>query len=254
MAFRIRPAQHPKETYKVLELYLELIAAADECQFRARIPIAQEIGMLPDASVPGPFTAPTGRLFVAVSHVDNSVIGFAALQSAEQEEGASEDRKTVCILRRLYCTPSMRGRNVGKALLEEVVISARTLRYDEIRMTLCPHMTETRILCTSSGFEVAAANDVSQLGTELIMVKRLSLFDFGSMPSTMGPFVRDRFGDLGCLDTYGDLQVIEGLEIVGSPETEKRKIVKGRKIELVIRTKKAQKWRWKATRSERGSH
>src|SRR5579872_4679230 len=68
------------------------------------------------ASLPGPFSPPAGRLFVA--RVDGNVAGCVAIKPHDAH---------LCELKRLYVRPEFRGRGVGVELVRRAVDEARSI-------------------------------------------------------------------------------------------------------------------------------
>jgi putative acetyltransferase len=81
------------------------------------------------AGLPGAYSPPSGRLFLA--HSDGQLAACGALRPFA--EG-------VCEMKRLFVRPAFRGRGIGRALAERLIAEARTIGYHAMRLdTLGAH-------------------------------------------------------------------------------------------------------------------
>jgi carbonic anhydrase len=79
------------------------------------------------ASLPGPYAAPSGRLFLA----HDAELGCIGVRQHEGER---------CEIKRLYVRESARGTGLGRALIEAAIEVARDLGYAEALVSTLPEM------------------------------------------------------------------------------------------------------------------
>ena len=100
--------------------------------------IAEEL-----ASLPQPFTAPSGKLLVAVAP-DGRVCGCVGLK---QQDGAE------CEIKRLYVRAESRGLGLGRELLEAALDAACVMGYSIALVSSVPgHMPEAMGMYQRAGF------------------------------------------------------------------------------------------------------
>ena len=92
-------------------------------------------------SLPGPYVAPRGAIWLASS--DGLGIGCVALRPV------SEDAAEV---KRMFVDSAWRGRGVGRALMETLVAGARRRGYATLRLGTLADMTAAHSLYHSLGF------------------------------------------------------------------------------------------------------
>lgn len=132
------PAHHAEFVPQVRELFVEYAAAIGvDLAFQN---FAQEL-----AELPGKYTPPDGRLFLAVQEGQSA--GCVALRKIGKE---------VCEMKRLYVRPAFRGRGVGQTLATGVIEEARAVGYRLMRLDTLPSMKEAITLYRSLGFQNAA--------------------------------------------------------------------------------------------------
>ena len=90
---------------------------------------------------PVQYTPPTGSLFLALSQ--NLPIGCVGVRYFEDG---------ICEMKRLFVTPSFRGKRVGRLLAEAAVEAGKNLGYERMRLDTLPTMEKANHLYRSLGF------------------------------------------------------------------------------------------------------
>lgn len=90
------------------------------------------------------YEAPQGRLLLA--REGDTVLGCAALRSVDE---------STCEMKRVYVRPAARGRNLGRLLVEAILIEAKLAGYSRICLDVLPEFTAAQTLYESMGFEHA---------------------------------------------------------------------------------------------------
>jgi len=135
------------------------------------------------ASLPGAYSAPQGRLFVA--EVDGRPAGCVGVRPLPDSDG-------VCEMKRLYVTPEERGHGVGAALALAAIKVAKEIGYRKLMIDTLPNMRMAVKLYRELGFTEAPnyyqtpiegtmflALDLDNWSEEEIRSENLShLFDF----------------------------------------------------------------------------
>ena len=131
----LRQAESPVQIAQARELFLEY---ADSLGFSLCFQsFDQEL-----ASLPGNYAPPDGRLLLA--EYRGQLAGCVALHKLEPE---------VCEMKRLYLRAQLRGRGVGRALVEAVIAEARMIGYQKMRLdTVEPMMPNAVALYRRLGF------------------------------------------------------------------------------------------------------
>jgi GNAT superfamily N-acetyltransferase len=93
-------------------------------------------------SLPGPYAPPQGELLLAKR--GDHVLGCIALKPLAPPRVAE--------IKRLFVRPQVRGKGVGKALVEAVIAVAQALGYGEIKLDTLPQMKGAIALYKSNGF------------------------------------------------------------------------------------------------------
>ena len=93
------------------------------------------------SELPGDYAPPSGALLLAL--VDDRPVGCVAVRRLDRE--TSE-------MKRLYGRPSVRGRGVGRSLVEAAIREARRLGYARICLDTVPGMDRAQALYRALGF------------------------------------------------------------------------------------------------------
>ncbi|MFA6508132.1 MAG: helix-turn-helix domain-containing GNAT family N-acetyltransferase [Treponemataceae bacterium] len=123
------------------------------------------------ASLPGKYAPPTGALFLASvprSRGGGEPAGCVALRKLE---------KGVCEMKRLFVRPEYRGFGVGKALAARIVLSARELGYERMRLDTLERLGEAVALYRSMGFHPIDPYCDNPLEGAVFLEKELNLPD-----------------------------------------------------------------------------
>jgi ribosomal protein S18 acetylase RimI-like enzyme len=75
------------------------------------------------AELPGDYAPPTGRLLLA--EFEGQVAACVALRRLERD---------ICEMKRLYLRPEFRGKGVGRAMAERIIVEARQIGYQRMRL------------------------------------------------------------------------------------------------------------------------
>jgi putative acetyltransferase len=97
------------------------------------------------AGLPGDYAPPTGRLLIA--EYSGQIAGCVALHKL----GAHEDG--ICEMKRLYLRPEFRGKGLGRAMAERIILEARAMGYRRMRLdTVEPVMKDAVAMYRKMGF------------------------------------------------------------------------------------------------------
>ena len=95
------------------------------------------------AELPGGYVPPAGRLFIAID--ENQAAGCVALRRIADG---------VCEMKRLYVRPGFRGTGLGHALAEAIILAAREIGYQRMRLDTLPGKMDRAIaMYHSLGFK-----------------------------------------------------------------------------------------------------
>ncbi|KAH8668158.1 putative GNAT family acetyltransferase [Tricladium varicosporioides] len=108
------------------------------------------------ADLPGKYPV----ILLAIQDASQESIGCVALRplpSVAVHNGSTsskiiEEKKRICEMKRLYCSPAARGMGVGKALVKQIIKDAARLGFDEMRLDTLPSMEAARKMYESVGF------------------------------------------------------------------------------------------------------
>jgi putative acetyltransferase len=98
------------------------------------------------AQLPGSYTPPDGRLYVAL--VGDAVAGCVALR---RHDAFSAEMK------RLFLRPAFHGQGLGKLLAQRIVQDARQIGYQRILLDTLPSMQAAQAMYARMGFVEAEA-------------------------------------------------------------------------------------------------
>ncbi|KAI6893187.1 hypothetical protein D0869_06216 [Hortaea werneckii] len=101
------------------------------------------------ASLPGKYAPTTGCLLLARDREGRGVgcVGLRPLPMIE--DGGGDDAAagvSCCEMKRLYVDPSQRGSGLGRTLAERVIVEAKRMGYQRMRLDTLPSMQSARTL------------------------------------------------------------------------------------------------------------
>lgn len=117
------------------------------------------------AALPGPYAPPAGRLLLAFD-ASGEPLGVIGVLPHEGE---------ACEIKRLYVTPSARGRGVGAALTRSAIAAAHEIGYARAFISTIPaHMVGARAMYADMGFrETERFTEHSHDDVEMLYLERL---------------------------------------------------------------------------------
>jgi len=130
----LREARFPEDHERVKDIFLEYVrsptVSLDYQDYEAEF-----------AGLPGKYASPHGRLLLAWQ--GDSVVGCAALRQVDQ---------TTCEMKRVYVRPAARGTQLGRRLVERILLEAKAAGYARICLDVLPEFTAALQIYLSFGF------------------------------------------------------------------------------------------------------
>lgn len=114
------------------------------------------------AELPGRYTPPDGRLFLAMEH--DEAAGRVALRKIGEH---------ACEMKRLYVRPMFRAQGLGRKLAAGIICAARDAGYEWMRLDTLASMTEALSLYESLGFRRIAPYYDNPSGSAVFMELKL---------------------------------------------------------------------------------
>jgi len=129
------PAESPRQIAQARELFLEY---AQSLGFSLCFQnFDKEL-----AELPGDYAPPDGRLLLAM--YEDQLAGCVALHKLEPG---------ICEMKRLYLRPQFRGKRLGRALADQIIVEARQIGYQRMRLdTVEPVMKDAVAMYRKIGF------------------------------------------------------------------------------------------------------
>ena len=116
------------------------------------------------ANLPGKYSPPDGRLFLAVSN--GKVAGCVALRKLEDG---------ICEMKRLFVRQEFQGQKIGIALLEKLIAEAKAIGYQKLRLDTYPQKMQKAVgLYESYGFRQIEPYYHNPFGETLFMELELN--------------------------------------------------------------------------------
>lgn len=133
----IRHARFPEDLDALLRIWREFIA-------NSPVNLDYQRNEAEFANLPGKYAAPKGCILLADHQGD--IEGCIALR---------EVSANICEMKRLYVKPHARGKNLGRQLVERLIIEARSAGYSEMRLDVQEKSVAARRLYEALDFVTA---------------------------------------------------------------------------------------------------
>ncbi|KAH6680366.1 N-acetyltransferase [Halenospora varia] len=99
-------------------------------------------------------------ILLAIHNASQEAIGCVALRplpsisvrNGSNPSSVTKKERSICEMKRLYCSPASRGMGVGNVLVKRIVKDAVRLGFDEMRLDTLPSMEAARKMYGSIGF------------------------------------------------------------------------------------------------------
>ena len=130
----IRHAVFPDDAATVLGIWREFVAGSP-------VNLDYQGNDADFANLPGKYAAPAGCVLLAERGGD--VVGTVALRRVSDH---------ICEMKRLYVRPHARGSRLGYALVDRLIVHARTAGYREMRLDVMEKSASARKVYESFGF------------------------------------------------------------------------------------------------------
>ena len=115
------------------------------------------------ASLPGDYAPPAGRLLLA--EYEGQLVGCVALRKLGD---------AVCEMKRLYLRPQFRGKGLGRALADRIIVEARGIGYRRMRLdTVEPVMKDAVAMYREIGFQEIAPYRKNPIAVALYLELKL---------------------------------------------------------------------------------
>ena len=114
------------------------------------------------SSLPGPYKAPQGELWLARS--GREIVGVVGMKPASSGTGDS-----ACEMKRLYVRDSWRGHGIGRMMAETSIRWARQAGYESVCLETLGRLHEARSLYRSLGFVEPSIVTGNSLETPIFM-------------------------------------------------------------------------------------
>ena len=152
----IRAADPAHDLDAVARLWLAYLSwGNDELEARYGFRLPVEGAVERDLAAVGKFQPPDGALLLAVEA--GNAVGTASMQRIGP---------TTAEIKRMYVEPTYRGRGLGRAMLDELIVIAGTLGHQRIRLDSPDFMTAAHGLYRSRGFADIAPYPESEIPDE----------------------------------------------------------------------------------------
>ncbi|KAE9370089.1 acyl-CoA N-acyltransferase [Stipitochalara longipes BDJ] len=148
-SYFISPAQSPKD----VDAVRSLISTYSKTQVPKQVLVLTSEA----ASLPGRYSLPHGEMLLArATTPDQAPIGWVGLRPfPELSNPQVPERDTdICQFKRLFVLEEYRRKGIGKALVEEVIKTAREKGYKEIRISAEVHLEKEIEMYKRRGFVV----------------------------------------------------------------------------------------------------